>query len=323
MSQMAALCRRLAALKTAFPTQIAPVAAVITPSRASAVVSHPTRCFATAGSGADRNKSLESEAEAEFAALTALTEELAAKSGAADGSGSDGDGNSVDSLLKRARAEAKGAYAESEVGSVRKGLSKTHKQYATAARKLAQADATASLGVKTHNLAANPYGWDIDTREVKQAPLWMLYEEARGEERITDKQAGKKPPQIDNDTELRVAMRDEKGRAYATGRRKTAVARVWVGEGDGKFTVNGKRLSDYFPRLHDRLLAMEPLVVTESCGAFDVMLTVASGGLTGQAGAVRHGLANAIARFDPQLKPVLRRCELLLHFADYVLFGRE
>jgi small subunit ribosomal protein S9 len=104
-------------------------------------------------------------------------------------------------------------------------------------------------------------------------------------------------------------MRDALGRAYATGRRKEASARVWVGAGDGRVTVNGLDLVDYFHRQNDRTHLMEPLVVTQTCGAVDIMLTVRGGGMHGQAGAVRHGLANALALWDPYLKPALRRCE--------------
>ena len=102
-------------------------------------------------------------------------------------------------------------------------------------------------------------------------------------------------------------MRDALNRAYATGRRKTAVARVWVTTGEGSFTVNGRTFADYFHRTHDRITAMEPLIATQSAGSFDVWLTVEGGGLSGQAGAIRHGLAGALTRFDPYLKPALLR----------------
>lgn len=104
-------------------------------------------------------------------------------------------------------------------------------------------------------------------------------------------------------------MRDAQGRAYATGRRKTAAARVWVKLGDGAFTINGRTLAAYFPRGSDRAYCLEPLVAAHACGAFDVWLTVSGGGLTGQAGAIRHGLAKALARFDPYLKPGLKKSE--------------
>ena len=102
-------------------------------------------------------------------------------------------------------------------------------------------------------------------------------------------------------------MRDALNRAYATGRRKTAVARVWVRPGEGSFSVNGRTLADYFHRSADRVTAMEPLISSQTAGAFDVMLTVEGGGLTGQAGAIKHGLAGALSRYDPYLKPGLQR----------------
>jgi ribosomal protein S9 len=80
-------------------------------------------------------------------------------------------------------------------------------------------------------------------------------------------------------------------------------------QGDGAFTINGRTLAAYFPRASDRRHALEPLIATQACGAFDVWLTVAGGGLSGQAGAVRHGLSNALARYDPYLKPGLKRRE--------------
>lgn len=110
---------------------------------------------------------------------------------------------------------------------------------------------------------------------------------------------------------IKVPMRDEQGRAYSTGRRKTSTARVWVKLGDGQFTVNGKPLVDYFPRMNHRLQCLEPMLVTQSVGAFDVQLTVKGGGSSGQAGAVRHGLARALARYDPYLRAVLKRHDML------------
>ena len=80
-------------------------------------------------------------------------------------------------------------------------------------------------------------------------------------------------------------------------------------QGDGTFVVNGKSLSDYFPMVSDRRIALEPLIATQACGALDVWLTVKGGGITGQAGAVKHGLANALVRYDPYLKPSLKKRE--------------
>ncbi|MBB4284728.1 30S ribosomal protein S9 [Roseospira goensis] len=101
-------------------------------------------------------------------------------------------------------------------------------------------------------------------------------------------------------------LRDAFGRAYATGRRKNAVARVWVKAGSGRITVNGRDITTYFPRPVLRMVINQPFVVTQTMGQFDVICTVKGGGLSGQAGAVRHGLSHAMGRWDPQLRPPLK-----------------
>lgn len=100
--------------------------------------------------------------------------------------------------------------------------------------------------------------------------------------------------------------RDAKGRSYATGRRKDAVARVWVKPGSGKVTVNGKEEAKYFARPVLRMIVRQPLVVTNRETQFDVVVTVKGGGLSGQAGAVRHGLSRALVNYEPELKPLLK-----------------
>jgi small subunit ribosomal protein S9 len=99
---------------------------------------------------------------------------------------------------------------------------------------------------------------------------------------------------------------DELGRSYATGRRKNAIARVWVKRGSGKIIVNGKDQSVYFARPVLRMVINQPFQVTERGGEFDVFCTVTGGGLSGQAGALRHGIATALTRFEPGLRPVLK-----------------
>jgi small subunit ribosomal protein S9 len=99
---------------------------------------------------------------------------------------------------------------------------------------------------------------------------------------------------------------DAMGRAYATGRRKDAVARVWVKGGSGKFTVNGKQMGSYFARPTLQMIIGQPFDLINRIGQYDVMCTVAGGGLSGQAGAVRHGLSRALVAFDPALRPVLK-----------------
>jgi small subunit ribosomal protein S9 len=100
---------------------------------------------------------------------------------------------------------------------------------------------------------------------------------------------------------------DAQGRSYATGKRKDAVARVWVKQGPGKITVNGKDHVAYFARPVLQMIVNQPLVTSKREGQFDVICTVSGGGLSGQAGAVRHGLALALTRFEPELRSVLKK----------------
>jgi small subunit ribosomal protein S9 len=99
---------------------------------------------------------------------------------------------------------------------------------------------------------------------------------------------------------------DAQGRAYATGKRKNAVARVWIKPGNGKITVNGRDSPVYFARPVLRMLLNQPFVVANRLGQFDVVCTVAGGGLSGQAGALRHGISKALTFYEPELRPVLK-----------------
>ncbi len=99
---------------------------------------------------------------------------------------------------------------------------------------------------------------------------------------------------------------DKQGRAYATGKRKDAVARVWIRPGTGKVTVNDRPLEVYFARPVLRMILQQPLGVAKRNGQYDVTVSVAGGGLSGQAGAVRHGLAKALTHYEPDLRPVLK-----------------
>jgi small subunit ribosomal protein S9 len=101
--------------------------------------------------------------------------------------------------------------------------------------------------------------------------------------------------------------RDAQGRAYATGRRKNAVARVWIKPGSGKVTVNNREEAKYFARPVLRMILRQPLVVTNRETQFDVTVTVKGGGLSGQVGAVRHGISRALVNYEPELKPVLKQ----------------
>ena len=100
---------------------------------------------------------------------------------------------------------------------------------------------------------------------------------------------------------------DSLGRSYATGKRKNAVARVWVKPGTGKITINGREFSTYFARPVLQMILQQPIVAVARDGQFDIIATVAGGGLSGQAGAVRHGLSKALTYFEPGLRPVLKK----------------
>jgi small subunit ribosomal protein S9 len=100
---------------------------------------------------------------------------------------------------------------------------------------------------------------------------------------------------------------DKQGRAYATGKRKDAVARVWIKMGDGKIVINERPVETYFARPVLRMMIAQPLVASNRQGQYDVVCTVSGGGLSGQAGAVRHGLSKALMRYEPELRGVLKR----------------
>ena len=104
---------------------------------------------------------------------------------------------------------------------------------------------------------------------------------------------------------------DESGRTYATGKRKDAVARVWIKPGTGMLTVNGRAGEVYFARPVLRMVLSQPFQVTERVGQYDIVCTVAGGGLSGQAGAVRHGLSKALSLREPDLRLVLKKAGML------------
>jgi len=100
---------------------------------------------------------------------------------------------------------------------------------------------------------------------------------------------------------------DKLGRAYATGKRKNAVARVWIKPGKGAVTVNGRPLDVYFARPVLRMILNQPLVVANRLAQYDLLITVAGGGLSGQAVAVRHGLSKALTYYEPELRGALKK----------------
>jgi small subunit ribosomal protein S9 len=104
---------------------------------------------------------------------------------------------------------------------------------------------------------------------------------------------------------------DKLGRAYATGKRKDAVARVWIKPGKGTITINDRTFENYFARPVLRMIIDQPLELTARKDQYDIMITVAGGGLSGQAGAVRHGISKALTNFEPDLRPALKKAGFL------------
>ena len=118
---------------------------------------------------------------------------------------------------------------------------------------------------------------------------------------------GKKPELEKAAAAPREAKVDAKGRAYATGKRKDAVARVWIKPGTGKLTVNGREGEKYFARPVLRMLIAQPFAVANRANQYDITATVVGGGLSGQAGAVRHGISKALTYYEPALRGVLKQ----------------
>ena len=125
------------------------------------------------------------------------------------------------------------------------------------------------------------------------------------EKPVDDHGASTQGPQIE--AVLREQQLDKHGRAYATGRRKDAVARVWLKPGSGKIVINGREQEVYFARPTLRLIINQVFDVTDRKGQYDVEATVKGGGLSGQAGAVRHGISTALTRYEPALRTTVKR----------------
>jgi len=136
-------------------------------------------------------------------------------------------------------------------------------------------------------------------------------------------------PVSETETETQVVrepVRDALGRSYATGKRKDAVARVWIKPGKGQVSVNGKTMAEYFARPVLQMLLGQPFRVANVSGQFDVMATVKGGGLSGQAGAVKHGISKALTLYDPELRPALKAAGFLTRDSRVVerkKFGRK
>ena len=104
---------------------------------------------------------------------------------------------------------------------------------------------------------------------------------------------------------------DALGRAYSTGKRKNSIARVWLKKGEGNISINGKSLDKYFTRPVLQMIVNQPLETIQSTGTYDIMATVSGGGLSGQAGALRHGISKALTFYDSELRPALKKVGFL------------
>jgi small subunit ribosomal protein S9 len=138
--------------------------------------------------------------------------------------------------------------------------------------------------------------------------------------------AGDDAPATLDMAEPREQIRDALGRSYATGKRKDAVARVWIKPGSGKVTVNGKDMDAYFARPVLQMILRQPFTVAGREDEFDVMATVKGGGLSGQAGAVKHGISVALQRYEPSLRGALKAAGFLTRDSRVVerkKFGRR
>lgn len=144
-----------------------------------------------------------------------------------------------------------------------------------------------------------------------------MSEDKKGLEALKDVKADAKATATGGDTAVaeptmvREPQIDEHGRSYATGKRKNAIARVWVKRGSGKVTINGKDQADYLGRPVLRMIIAQPLEVADRKDQMDVVCTVVGGGLSGQAGAIRHGISKALTYYDPTLRPALKKEGLL------------
>jgi small subunit ribosomal protein S9 len=127
----------------------------------------------------------------------------------------------------------------------------------------------------------------------------------------TAEDAVETPVNVQPEAPLREQQLDKYGRAYATGRRKDAVARVWLKPGSGKIEINGRDQAIYFARPTLRLVINQPFGITDRAGQYDIVATVKGGGLSGQAGAVLHGIAQALSRYEPALRTTVKRAGFL------------
>ena len=116
---------------------------------------------------------------------------------------------------------------------------------------------------------------------------------------------------IEESSNIKQPILDNKERSYATGKRKNSIARVWLKKGEGNITINGKLLKDYFSRPVLQMIVNQPLEIIQSVGNYDIMATVKGGGLSGQAGALRHGISKALTFYDIGLRKALKKVGFL------------
>ena len=148
-------------------------------------------------------------------------------------------------------------------------------------------------------MSGNPTGTLADLKEALAARQAAAEAEAAA--------TGAPPPQVAVSTQpKREPKRDELGRSYATGRRKESTARVWIRPGKGEIIVNDKKVVQYFARPVLRMLITQPFLVADRYNQFDVVCTVVGGGLSGQAGALRHGISRALTHYEPDLRGILK-----------------
>jgi small subunit ribosomal protein S9 len=116
---------------------------------------------------------------------------------------------------------------------------------------------------------------------------------------------------IEESSDIKQPILDNKERSYATGKRKNSIARVWLKKGEGKISINGKSIKDYFSRPVLQMIVNQPLEIIQSVGNYDIKATVKGGGLSGQAGALRHGISKALIHYDIGLRKTLKKVGFL------------
>jgi small subunit ribosomal protein S9 len=173
---------------------------------------------------------------------------------------------------------------------------------------MAKKKTLSDLGALTNPEPEVPEVVEVEATEAPAADV--AAEAAPATDGATDEAAPPPPPPVE-EAPLREQQLDKFGRAYATGRRKDAVARVWIKPGSGKIVINEREQEVYFARPTLRLVINQPFDVADRKGAYDVIATVKGGGLSGQAGAVKHGIAQALTRFEPALRTTVKRAGFL------------